>query len=179
MKSQKTGLRTKRFFVLRDNVLTYHKSKPTVNVDDEMDLESSCGRVTLTENSTIARGRYLLTPCFTITTPYDTLWMKIKGDVDEQERWMDQIRLAIAQSAKKQLFSTKERVESIWHHESPNFNCIAVDAVVRYAFHRKTYRSVALFSNNDKQYSVDISKGDSADSERYQFEVRSLLTQGC
>jgi hypothetical protein len=101
MKSQKTGMRTKRFFVLRDNILSYHKTKPTVFPDDDNDdLDSSNGRLTLTETSTIVRGRYFVTPCFTITTPYDTLWMKIKGDVGEQERWMDQIRLAIKQSAK-------------------------------------------------------------------------------
>ena len=56
MKSQKTGMRTKRFFVLRDSILSYHKAKPTSM--EEIDLETSqTGRLTLTEKSTISRGR--------------------------------------------------------------------------------------------------------------------------
>jgi hypothetical protein len=74
-----------------------------------------------------------------------------------------------------QLFSTKERVESVWHHESPVFNCIAVDAVVRQSSFRRTYSSVALFSNDNKQYSVDISVGDGNESERWQYEVTCVI----
>ncbi len=130
MKSQKTGRRTKRFFVLRDNILSYHKTQPSSMEINDVGLSS--GSLTLTANSTVGRGRYffplkyyvsfslwlfnihyffklfcgrasryLFMPCLTVATPYDTLWAKVRGKIPEQEKWIHQIRLGIAQSSKR------------------------------------------------------------------------------
>jgi hypothetical protein len=55
MQSQSTGRRTKRFFVLRNNLLSYHKVKP---VDEEAVLGSyNINTIHIDEASAIEIGR--------------------------------------------------------------------------------------------------------------------------
>ena len=70
-----------------------------------------------------------------------------------------------------QLFSTKERIETVWHHESPTFVCVAVDSIVFPGVagqSSKRFCSAALFSMDNQLYSIDIG---SNDADRFQLEV--------
>ena len=71
------------------------------------------------------------------------------------------------------MFSTKERIESVWHHESVTFNCIDVDATVRKipGTISKLYNAVALFSDNDERFSIDVSSDGPSGTNRDQYEV--------
>ena len=94
MKTQNFGRLRKRFFILRDNVLSYHKSKPK----HEEDVASAFSHNTLhlTDNSTITIGRKRLQKCLIVTTPFDTLWLKMKKDfTTEAVKWIGEINKAI------------------------------------------------------------------------------------
>jgi hypothetical protein len=128
MASQSFGRLRKRFFILRDNVLSYHKVKPL----HEEDIASSFSHNTmhLTDTSAVSIGRKRLQKCLIITNLFDTLWLKMKKDfTNEAVKWVSEINKAISQFNKAKLILTKLRIESKWYHESPNFNLINVDVV--------------------------------------------------
>jgi hypothetical protein len=94
MKTQSFGRIRKRFFILRDNVLSYHKHKPL----HEEDVASTFSHNTLhlTDNSSITIGRKRLQKCLIITTPFDTLWLKMKRDfTTEAVKWIGEFNKAI------------------------------------------------------------------------------------
>jgi hypothetical protein len=128
MATQSFGRLRKRFFILRDNVLSYHKVKPL----HEEDIASSFSHNTmhLTDTSTVSIGRKRLQKCLIITNPFDTLWLKMKKDfTNEAVKWVSEINKAISLFNKAKLILTKLRIESKWYHESPNFNLINIDVV--------------------------------------------------
>jgi hypothetical protein len=93
MKSQKIGRQTRRFFVLRDHYLSYHKDKPT---NEEEVSTFNANTLLLTEDTSIQISRKLLTRCLTITTPSDTLWIKLKNDQTQDiVRWCDQLNKSL------------------------------------------------------------------------------------
>lgn len=55
------------------------------------------------------------------------------------------------------IFQTKARVECIWHHESPSFSCVAVDAVLSSSGQR--YAHIALFKSFILEASPTPSRG--------------------
>ena len=126
-----------KFFVLRDNDVTYHSKRPTSD-----QLSSSSKSFTVTANSTISTGRHLLLPCLTITTPQDTLWLRTGKNATITQKWIREVRNGIAFNARKKVFFSKERLESFWHHEADNFNCVSVDGLV---LEPGKYMHVALF----------------------------------
>jgi hypothetical protein len=66
MKSQSIGTRTRRFFVLRDHLLSYYTSKPS---SEEEVLENfSPNSLHLTGTSTVELSSYYFSRCIMITT---------------------------------------------------------------------------------------------------------------
>ena len=126
MQSQTSGRMTKRFFILRDRLISYYKRRPLTS--EAADAAFAVG-ILLTPNSSVSKGRHFLIPCITIATATDTLWVRCGNNAAEQDVWIKEIRTAISHLNKSQLFYSKARVESVWHHESKHFNCISVDAV--------------------------------------------------
>lgn len=66
-----------------------------------------------------------------------------------------------------QLFSRKARIETVWHHESATFNCIAVDATSRSGPGQR-FVMAALFCLDGRIYSIDIG---TSEEKRMQLEV--------
>lgn len=94
MKSQQMGRRTRRFFVLRDNYLSYHKDRPTVEEDPEE--HDSQNTLVLTANSTVEVGRKFLTRCLIVSTPADTLWIRVRGDyAQEAVKWLTELNKSL------------------------------------------------------------------------------------
>ena len=93
MKSQKFGRATRRFFVLRDHYLSYHTDKPRA----EEDVSTfSPNTLLLTEDSTVTVGRKLLARCLVVTTPMDTLWIRVRGDYTEDAvKWLAELNKCI------------------------------------------------------------------------------------
>ncbi len=93
MKSQKMGRQTRRFFVLRDHYLSYHAEKP--KVEEEVSSFNQ-NTLLLTEDTTVAIGRKMLARCLIVTTPADTLWIRLRNDyTQEAVKWMDQLNKSI------------------------------------------------------------------------------------
>ncbi len=96
MKTQNMGRLRKRFFVLRDHILSYHKIKPS----SEEELATSFSANTsmhVTDNSTVSIGRKFLQRCLIVNTPFDTLWLKMNGKdfAGEAVKWITEINKAI------------------------------------------------------------------------------------
>jgi hypothetical protein len=103
MKTQSFGRIRKRFFILRDNILSYHKHKPL----HEEDVASTFSHNTLhlTDNSSITIGRKRLQKCLIITTPFDTLWLKMKRDfTTEAVKWIGEFNKAIQFFGRREYF---------------------------------------------------------------------------
>lgn len=66
MKSQSFGTRTRRFFVLRDHILSYYTRKP--RNEDEVVSNFSINSLHITQNSTIELGSYYFFKCMVINT---------------------------------------------------------------------------------------------------------------
>jgi hypothetical protein len=93
MKSQAFGGRKRRFFVLRDDVLSYRDHRPK----DEGEAYSvlPMGSMAITPNTTVEIGRYMLLRSLIVTTPGDRLWIRSRsGDVDE-ERWVNELTKSV------------------------------------------------------------------------------------
>jgi hypothetical protein len=61
MKNQKAGMRTRRFLVLRDCVLSYHRQAPSSQ--KEFSIESAMHTIRLTESTRVLRSRHHLLSC--------------------------------------------------------------------------------------------------------------------
>ena len=166
-----------KFFVVRDNEITYHCKRPTSD-----HFASTSKSFTLTSNSTIATGRHLLLPCLTITTPQDTLWLRTGKNANITQKWIREVRNGIAFNNRKKLFYSKERIESFWHHEADNFNSVSVDGLV---LEPGKFMHVALFLldsskslgnghvtdvNTPYIHSIDLSLNE---NDRQQYELYS------
>eukprot|EP01038_Epipyxis_sp_PR26KG_P009071 gene9071-12233_t len=126
MASQQFGRRSRRFFILRDNILSYYKTKP---IDEEEALNSfSLNTLHLTDSTSIEITRYYLLRCIKITTPIDILWIRAKKEFSDEPKWVNEFNKSVKHQGRKKLFMTKLRVESIWYHESPAFSIVAVDS---------------------------------------------------
>eukprot|EP01033_Poteriospumella_lacustris_P014011 gene14011-10012_t len=127
MQSQRMGRRRWRFFVLRDNLLAYYANRPTS--EEEIATTFSRNSLHLTETSNVAIGRKFLQRCLVVTTPLDTLWIRVRKDYQvEVNRWMREINQAIALQQRPKLVMSKTRVESRWYHESQSFFMVCADA---------------------------------------------------
>lgn len=175
MKSQRAGRMTKRFFLLRDNVLSYYKRKPINEEQAETGLKYG---LRLSDTSTIAKGRHFLIPCITVTTTTDTLWTRCGKNVAEEDNWIKEIRKGIVQSSKSHLFYTKGRLETIWHHESPYFSCISTDATkIRNTHDHEQYIHCGLFVYDSNAMSlgslkpVTLNSGSLTQQYKYAIDI--------
>jgi hypothetical protein len=172
MRTQKYGRRTKRFFILRDENLSYHRKPPAsmkeyIYGSDNYAMSS----LKLGKTSTVAKGYKRFWSCVVTQTEADTLWMK-GADTEQEDRWVDAISTSVSNLNRRPIFLTKPSIECVWHHESnKSFKAIAMDAVSSVSasfssvdYHAKYsnvlhYVHVALFSF---EYHNGSSKGSSA-----------------
>ena len=98
MQSQKFGRRMRRFFVLRDHILSYHVSRPST--EEEVYSNYSLSSLHITENTTVEVGRHMFMRSLVITTPLDKLWIRMQNGSTEETRWIGEINKAIQQLKK-------------------------------------------------------------------------------
>lgn len=165
MKSQASGRRTKRFFVLRGSKLSYHRGRP--ESIDEIENVAPAACLEITADTKAQKVRYLFYSCIQVETPNDYLYFMRAQRTDNHDRWMKQINLAINVQGRRHLFHTKGRVEILWHHESSYYELLATDANV---LPDKSVQAVALFTMNRSVFSVDISAWG---RDRFQLELRT------
>ena len=94
MKSQSFGMRKKRFFVLRDHILSYHVSRP--NSEDDIYSNYSLSSLHITDNTTVEIGSRLFLRSIIITTPLDQLYIRMANNNDNEEtKWLKNINQSI------------------------------------------------------------------------------------
>eukprot|EP00981_Chlorochromonas_danica_P012272 scaffold4731_cov175-Ochromonas_danica.AAC.18 len=143
MQSQRLGRTRKRFFVLRDSLLSYYPNKPQ---REEEILQANFSKHTLhlTEDTKVSIGRKFLLRCVVVVTPLDTLWIRMpRAFSSEATKWIYELNRAIQYQQRQKYFMTKPRIESKWYHESPHFTLRNVDCHVPSA--EGNYVKVALF----------------------------------
>lgn len=92
MLRQKAGLRTKRFFILRNDLLSYHAREPRSKEEAHEDYAMHSLR--LRPGSTVVPTRRYLQDCLEVATPVDTLWFK-SANKKLHSRWIALIEAAI------------------------------------------------------------------------------------
>jgi hypothetical protein len=98
MKSQKFGRRMRRFFVLRDHILSYHVTRPAD--EEEVYSNYSLSSLHVTENTTVEVGRHMFMRSLVITTPLDTLWIRMQNGSTDENKWIAEINKSIQQLQK-------------------------------------------------------------------------------
>lgn len=101
MQSQQFGRPSRRFFILRDHMLTYYRSKP--NSEEEAISNYSLNSLHLTETSQVEVSRYYFTRCLKISTPLDILWLRCTKDFKDETKWISELKVAIGQQARSKL----------------------------------------------------------------------------
>lgn len=92
MLRQKAGLRTKRFFILRNDLLSYHAREPRSK--EEAHADYAMHSLRLRPGSNVAIKRRFFQDCLEVATPVDTLWFKSANKANHS-RWMSLIQAAI------------------------------------------------------------------------------------
>jgi hypothetical protein len=95
MQSQKFGRRMRRFFVLRDHILSYHVTRPAD--EEEVYSNYSLSSLHITENTTVEVGRHMFLRSLIVTTPLDKLWIRMQNGNAEETKWIDSINESIQQ----------------------------------------------------------------------------------
>lgn len=123
LRSQKFGRRRRRFFVLRDNLLTYYTHKPSMqstwshgNIGNATNTQRGSGRgsadehgihtITITDDTTVSYGRRFFQKCLLLTTPMDSLYIHINRELENREnnlvtRWLQELTKAIQAHQKR------------------------------------------------------------------------------
>lgn len=92
MKRQKAGLRTKRFFILRNDLLSYHAREPRSK--EEAHADYAMHSLRLRPGTAVSKTRRYLQDCLEVATPVDTLWFK-SADKKLHNRWINLINNAV------------------------------------------------------------------------------------
>lgn len=92
MLRQKVGLRTKRFFILRNDLLSYHSREPRSK--EEAHADYAMHSLRLRPGSTVTKTRRYLQDCLEVATPVDTLWFK-SSNKRNHNRWVALIQAAV------------------------------------------------------------------------------------
>lgn len=100
MQSQNFGRRMRRFFVLRDSVLSYHVSRP--KSEEEVYSNYSLSSLILTENSSVQIGRRYFLRSMIVTTPIDKLWVRMKNGAADEKKWVTEITKAILDQSRSE-----------------------------------------------------------------------------
>ena len=88
----------RRFFVLRDHILSYHLTKP--HNMEEIYSNYSMSSLHLTENTTVEIGRHFFLRSLIITTPLDKMWIRMKNGAAEEIKWVNELTKAIQQQSR-------------------------------------------------------------------------------
>ena len=102
MKRQNAGRRTRRFFVLRGDLLAYHAHEPRSK--DEAHADYALHSLRLKPGSNVSTTRRMLQDCIQVETPVDTLWFKSKNK-SQHQRWMRLLNQAIEGNSRGLFFS--------------------------------------------------------------------------
>ena len=103
MQSQKFGRRMRRFFVLRDHILSYHVTRPAD--EEEVYSNYSLSSLHITENTSIEVGRHMFLRSLIITTPLDKLWIRMQNGNTDEKKWVDSINHSIQDLQRSKLVS--------------------------------------------------------------------------
>jgi len=122
MKSQGMGRMTKRFFVLRDDEISYFKTVPR-----DRRGEKAEAFIRLVPQSIVKKDRKLLMSCITVQTPLDTLWLRAFKDSSD-DIFINEVKRGIEANNRRPIFWTKSSIDNVWYNESNYFRCVAVDA---------------------------------------------------
>ena len=122
MKSQGMGRMTKRFFVLRDDEITYYKSVPR-----DRRGERAEAFIRLVPGTTVKKDRKFLRACITVQSPLDTLWLKAFKDSSD-DIFINEVKRGCEANNRRPIFWTKSSIDNVWYNESNYFRCVAVDA---------------------------------------------------
>jgi hypothetical protein len=131
--SEKSGFASKKFLVLRDNILAYYQAPPyefsflgsEALKSQAADLENC---LVLTAKSTVSISRMRLRTAIKVVTDDDTLYFRCPN-ANERTRWLLQLQLAIKNLAKNAVFTSKARVQCAWYHDSPFFRSVSADVL--------------------------------------------------
>jgi hypothetical protein len=115
MQSQKFGRRMRRFFVLRDHILSYHVTRPAD--EEEVYSNYSLSSLHITDNTTVEVGRHMFLRSLIVTTPLDKLWIRMQNGNDEETKWIGAINNSIQQLQRSESCCT---VNSAFSHHSPS-----------------------------------------------------------
>lgn len=95
MKTQAFGRPSRRFFVLRDDLLTYHEDKP--KTEEDLDVNSALSGLRITDDTVVRQGRHYLMKCLVIQNHLDTLWVRCGQNNVEEDKWVRAIGQSIDQ----------------------------------------------------------------------------------
>ena len=101
MKRQKAGRRTTRFFILRDDLVSYHAREPRSAAEAHADYALHSLR--LKPGSSISRTRKFFQDCVQVETPIDTLVFRSKNNTN-QTRWIQLLQEALDRYSKGTFF---------------------------------------------------------------------------
>lgn len=127
MKSQRTGRRTRRFFLCRDDALSYFPKEPQ-SVEEVMEnLEQRSLKVT--RGSSVRVVKRYFTDYVMLETPVDTMWFRSRNK-EQQGDWMKQIQRTLTFQERKPFFAHMDQISTTWFHELSECSCMGVDAYV-------------------------------------------------
>lgn len=93
----------RRFFVLRDHILSYHVTRPAD--EEEVYSNYSLSSLHITENTSIEVGRHMFLRSLIITTPLDKLWIRMQNGNTDEKKWVDSINHSIQDLQRSKLVS--------------------------------------------------------------------------
>jgi hypothetical protein len=106
MKSQSLGRKTNRYFILRDQLVTYHKSEEEATgsngssslIEDPqaMRKDGQDHSVSLCGSTVLRVGTHHRSPCVSLKSPRDMLWFKAENS-DVDAAWMAEIQFSVNQ----------------------------------------------------------------------------------
>lgn len=122
MRSQQFGRRMRRFFVLRDHILSYHTTKP--QSEEEVYANYSINSLHLTETSTAEIGRKMLMRSLIVNTPLDTLWVRSYAGSKEEAKWYKEINKSIQLQKKSKLETTTMMIPKYYQKQYEHYYII-------------------------------------------------------
>lgn len=85
MKNQKAGMMTRRFFILRDRILSYHRVEPSSQ--EEASADYSMHSIKLKKGHYVQRSRHHMRTCVKLDTVNDALWVRCNSK-EEEDEWI-------------------------------------------------------------------------------------------
>lgn len=156
---QSMGRLAKRYFVLKDNVLSYHKQE--IIEEDDMLGTPITKFFTLTSDCQVKIGIHNMQRCLKVITNTEKLWIALNGEneMEIESRWVTALNAAIASAStsvntKKGAANTRGDVrltvppadyKYIWYNSDPNVVLISCDAL---SSNNNSFTRVALYQQS-------------------------------